>query len=85
MKLSQLRDVNYTHFSTQINKTIKRNIITVTTSYISITKYKVLEEKPNGAYKVHVSVDRNYTPKRTYTLYYNELGREVTRNEFKAI
>lgn len=85
MKLSELRDVNYTHFSSQDNKTIKGKTITVTTSYVTITKYKVLEEKPNGAYKVHVSVDRNYAPKRTYTLYYNELGREITRNEFKAI
>lgn len=89
MKLSDLLNPDYTHFSTQTSKRIRVNknntTVTVTTSYIMIKKYVILEILPCGAYKVREETDRNYFPKDVFTTYFNSAGRELTRNEYKGI
>ena len=89
MKIADLLNPDYTHYSTQINKIIKVNrkstTITVVTSYITIIKYILLETLPCGSYKVRVETERNYSPRDVFTTYYNSIGRELTRNEYKGI
>ena len=89
MKLSDLLNPDYTHFSTQVSKKVRVNknntTVTVTTSYIMIKKYVILETLPCGAYKVRIKTDRNYCPKEMYTKYFNSAGEGLTRNEYKGI
>ena len=89
MKLADLMNPDYTHFSTQISKRIRVNknntTVTVVTSYISIKKYVILETLPCGSYKVRIETERNYSPKDVFTTYFNSVGRELNRNEYKGI
>lgn len=81
MNLEQLFDPNFKHYSTQINKIIRRSgNVTVITSYVSIITFK--PKKFNQGTKVTVIIDKNYHSKYQYTMYFDLGGLEITKKEF---
>lgn len=89
MKLTDLLNPDKMIFSGSTSKKVRVNKKTTTvteiTSYITIKKYTILETLPCGAYKVRIETERNYSPKDVFTTYFNSIGRELTRNEYKGI
>lgn len=89
MKLADLLDPEKMVFPGSTSKKVRVNkkttTITEVTSYITIKKYIVLETLPCGAYKVRIETERNYFPKDVFTTYFNSIGRELTRNEYKGL
>ena len=79
--ISQLKDPNFKHYSTQINKIVRRSgVIVIVTSYISIITHKLIEY-PQGT-KVKIVIDKNYHTKRYLTEYHNLDGIQITKKEF---
>ena len=85
MKLLDLLDENFVHSQSQRTKKVRGKTVTLTTSYISTVKYKIVENLPDNSYKTIRTVEMNYQPQDRATLYFNSIGREITRNEFKGL
>lgn len=82
MTLQDIQNPNFKHFSTQINKVVKKSgVVVVVTSYISIVTYSKPKEFDQG-FKVVVKVDKNYHPKFQYTLYFNREGKQIEKKDF---
>lgn len=88
MKLAELLNPDKMIFSGSISKKVRVNkkttTVTEVTPYVTIKKYTILETLPCGAYKVRIETEKNYFPKNVFTTYYNSIGRELTRNEYKG-
>lgn len=83
MKLQDLKNPDFKHFSTQINKFVRKSgNIVVVTSYVTIYTYK--PQTTDKGTKVTIIVDQNYRPRYQYTIYFDLSGNQTTKEAFHA-